>query len=313
MPLIAQVGPPPAANPEIPPTEVVEPKTSSEAIALIHESLWSLWETFLARIPLIVAGLAVVLLTWAVAALATRAVDRGLKRSRLRGSLRSLFAQVLYATLWVLGLMISAIIVFPGMTPTKVLTAFGLGSIAIGFAFKDIVENFFAGVLILWRFPFNAGDFIECAGISGKVETTTIRMTTIRQVDGQLVVVPNGLLFKNPVNVLTSLATRRVTIICGIAYGEDVDEARSVIREAVESCESVSSNRPVQIFAHEFADSSINFEITWWAGSTPEEFRQSRDQVVAAVKRSLDKAEIEIPFPYRTLTFKQPLHSQLED
>jgi small-conductance mechanosensitive channel len=209
--------------------------------------------------------------------------------------------------------MNSAIIVYPGMTPTKVLTAFGLGSIAIGFAFKDIVENFFAGILILWRFPFDTGDFVDCAGIAGKVESTTIRMTTIRQVDGELVVVPNAMLFKNPVNVLTNWASRRITVVCGIAYGENVDEAREVIRAAVKSCESISHNRPVQIFAQEFADSSINFEVTWWAGSTPEEVRASRDEVVASVKAALDKAGIEIPFPYRTLTFKEPLHAKLQD
>ena len=289
------------------------PATTDESIVLIQQTLFDMWESSLTRLPLIVAGIAVIFATWGIAVLVDRVSGGLLKRSRLRSSLRDLIQQVLYVTIWVGGLTVAAIIIFPGMTPTKVLTALGLGSIAIGFAFKDIVENFFAGILILWRFPFDPGDFIECAGIEGKVESTTIRMTTIRQVDGQLVVVPNAMLFKNPVNVLTSLASRRITVICGVAYGEDVDEAREVIRKAVESCETISKNRPVHIFAQEFADSSINFEVTWWAGSTPEEIRESRDEIVAAVKRALDDANIEIPFPYRMLTFKEPLHAQLED
>ena len=94
--------------------------------------------------------------------------------------------------------------------------------------------------------------------------------------------------------------------------GKDVDEARDVIAEAVRSVDSVRDDvKDVQIFAQEFADSSINFEVTWWTGSKPVDIRQSRDKVVAAVKRALDDAGIEIPFPYRTLTFKDPVRAEL--
>ena len=87
-----------------------------------------------------------------------------------------------------------------------------------------------------------------------------------------------------------------------------VAAAREVIAKAVRSVDSVRDDvRDVQIFAQEFADSSINFEITWWTGSRPLDIRSSRDKVVAAVKRALDDAGIEIPFPYRTMTFKEPL------
>ncbi len=121
-------------------------------------------------------------------------------------------------------------------------------------------------------------------------------------------IVPNSLLFKNPLTIRTDLDQRRTTIICGIAYDEDVDEAREIINRAVEDCTSViTGRRPVQIFAQEFADSSINFEITWWTGSKPVDIRRSRDEVVSAVKRALDDAGIEIPFPYRTLTFNSPI------
>ena len=97
-------------------------------------------------------------------------------------------------------------------------------------------------------------------------------------------------------------------MICGVAYGEDVDAAREVIANAVRGVDAVRDDvRDVEIFAQEFADSAINFEVTWWTGSRPIDIRSSRDKVVAAVKRALDDAGIEIPFPYRTLTFNEPL------
>ena len=154
-------------------------------------------------------------------------------------------------------------IMFPDITPGKALATLGLGSIAIGFAFKDIFENFFAGVLILWRFPFDPGDYIECEGITGLVEDVTVRNTLIRRMTGELVVVPNATIFKNPVHVLTNLPRRRAEVICGVAYGEDVDEARKVIAASLLNCESVLKDQPIQVFAMEFADSSINFQIAW--------------------------------------------------
>ncbi|MFI4881020.1 MAG: mechanosensitive ion channel family protein, partial [Phycisphaerales bacterium JB064] len=262
---------------------------------------------FLAHLPQIGAGLVIVLLT-VVAGLAARAIGRRMLRGvKMRGSLKELITRFIVIGVWVVGLMLAAMVMFPGLTPTKALAALGIGSIAIGLAFKDIFENFFAGVLILWRFPFENGDWIECNGIEGRVVDVTVRNTLLRTVRGELVVVPNVDIYKNPVEVLTSKPRRRIEVIAGVAYGEDVDEARTVIHEAVSACETVSTTEEVQVFAREFASSSIDFEVAWWTGSTPLEQRRSRDEVVAAIKRALDTAGIEIPFPYRTLTFKGPI------
>lgn len=282
---------------------------TGNALATVWSSLNALWRDFLAHLPLLSAGAIVLLATWGVSALGDRLLKRVLERTRLGASLRGLCRHLAYISTWVAGLIVSAVIVFPGMTPAKILAVLGLGSVAIGFAFKDIAENFVAGILILWRFPFDPGDYIECNGIKGKVEEVTIRMTMIRKLDGELAVLPNAMLFKSPVYVLSSRSGRRVTVTCGVAYGEDLDESRDVIHRAVERCETVSQHQPIEVFAQEFASSSINFEITWWTGATPLEIRRSRDEVVAAVKRALDEAGIEIPFPYRMLTFKHPLET----
>ncbi|CAH1386953.1 mechanosensitive ion channel family protein [Candidatus Nitrotoga sp. M5] len=279
---------------------------------VIMESLRKMGENFLSHLPQIVFGCILLLITWGVGRAADLILRRVLPRFRLRTSLQELFRQLSYIGIWIVGILASAIVMFPSLTPGKVLTAIGLGSIAIGFAFKDIFENFIAGMLILLREPFQLNDFIECDEIEGFVEDITIRDTHIRQTDGQRVVVPNAKLFKSPVTVRTDLDKRRVTIMCGVAYGEDVDNARSVIVNAVQGLDTVDKEKDVQVFAQAFGSSSIDFEITWWTGSKPVDVRQSRDKVVAAVKKALDNAGIEIPFPYRTLTFKEPLKTVIE-
>lgn len=276
-------------------------------VATLRGTLLDAWEAFLAHLPFLVAGGVVLLVTWLAVALFRRFSTRLIGRLRVRRSLRDLLERLATIGIWLLGLLLASMVAFPGLTPTRALGALGVVSIAVGFAFRDIFENFFAGILILWRFPFENGDYIECEGITGRVEETTVRNTLIRQVTGELVVVPNGVLFKNPVQVLTDRAKRRLTVMTGIAYGEQVDEALPVIRRAVEACGTVDDGHPVEIFPHGFGSSSIDIEVTWWTDPTPLDLRRSRGEVVAAVKRGLDEAGIEIPFPYRTLTFKEPL------
>lgn len=276
-----------------------------EPIEILFGQLNDITRSAIEITPQLLISLFVLFMTYLVAKLVKNIASRLFKRTRLRPSLISLFVLFSSITIWVLGMMVAAIIAFPGLTPTKMLAGLGIGSVAIGFAFKDIFENFLAGIIILLRKEMRIGDFIACEGYEGTVEAILVRETHIREADGELVILPNSLLFKNPLTIRTDLDLRRTAIICGVGYGENVDEARKVIKQAVTGCKSVMrESKPVEVFAHEFADSSVNFEVTWWTGSSPLDIRASRDEVIASIKAALDRSDIEIPFPYRTLTFK---------
>ncbi len=274
----------------------------------LMETLGSAWKGFLEHTPYLVAGLVCLLGTWIVVKIVLKIVEKVLKKKQsMRTSLRELILRFVSIGIWFVGMLLVAMIIFPGLTPAKALGGLGLLSVAIGLAFKDIFENFFAGVLLLWRFPFEKGDFIECEGITGEVEDVQIRMSLIRQTTGELVVVPNIFLFKNPVEVLTNPPLRRMHITAGVGYGEDVAESVAVIEKAVRSCESVSGDRELQVFPMAFGASSIDIDVAWWTDPKPGQMRKSRGEVITAIKKALDDAGIEIPFPYRTLTFSEPL------
>ncbi len=279
-----------------------------EPLNILFGQLRQIARSSIELLPQLAVAILVLVLTVGLYKLVGYLTKRALKRTRLRPSLKELFALIASILVWILGLMIAAVILFPGLTPSSILAGLGIGSVAIGFAFKDVFENFLAGIIILFRREMRIGDYIECEDIEGKVAHIAIRESHIEQTDGQLVIVPNSILFKNPVTIRTHQPARRVTVICGVAYDVDVDNAREVITAAVAACESVlQDDKPIQVFAQAFGASSIDFEVTWWCGSKPVELRASRDEVVAGVKRALDDANIEIPFPYRTLTFKEPL------
>ena len=256
-------------------------------------------------LPRVGVAFALLLVTWLV----VRSVRWSIARlgRRFRQNLVEVLQLVATVGLWLFGALAAVTVVFPTITPANALATLGLGSVAIGFAFKDTFENFLAGILILLREPFRIGDFVEADGIEGRIESITIRDSRIRQTDGQLVVVPNHVLFREPVTVRTDRDVRRVSITAGVSYGEDVDRAREVITAALHGLSLVDESRGVEVYAASFNSSSIDFTVRWWAASTPIDLHRSRDQVVAAIKRALDEANIEIPFPYRTLTFKEPL------
>ncbi|WP_099824108.1 mechanosensitive ion channel family protein [Oceaniglobus indicus] len=268
----------------------------------------SYFTAFWRSLPLILMALVFLAVVWGIVRVVQWSAPRVLRRAGLRRALVDVLVMLATVGLWLMGGLIAVTIAFPTITPGKALTALGIGGVAVGFAFKDVFENFLAGILLLIREPFAVGDYIECEGIEGQVEVITIRDTHVRQTDGQLVVAPNAMFFKNPVTIRTSRDVRRTTIICRVPVDADIDTAREVIEAAVRDTDLVRDDvKDVQIFAREFADSSINFEVTWWTGSRPVDIRSSRDHVISSVKRALDDAGIEIPLPYRNLTFKDPL------
>ncbi len=260
--------------------------------------------------PNAIAALLFLLVIWVFRKGILKLFMKATTRSHMRESLQVALRTVIGTIIWTFGILIAITILLPDLTPTKLLAGLGIGTVAIGLAFKDIFENFMAGIMVLVREPMRLGDYIEVEDISGQVKEITLRDTYVRQTDGELVLIPNAMLFKNPVHILTDWDERRVTIICGVAYDEDVAESREVIRKAVQGVESVIDAKPIQIFAQSFNSSSIDFEVTWWTKSKPVDIRTSRDQVIEAVKKALDEAGIEIPYPYRTLTFKEPLQLQ---
>jgi small-conductance mechanosensitive channel len=273
----------------------------------LYEKFESMWVNFVQLLPLLGIAFFELILTWIFAAILSRVLRKSLSKSKIRKSLSELFVTLLKVVIWTSGILIAVTILFPSLTAGKLLAALGLGSVAVGLAFKDIFENFFAGILIMLRKPMRIGDFIECEGIEGKVELISVRETYLRKTDDQLVLVPNSFLFKNPLSILTDFELRRFDIVVGVAYGEDVAKAQAIIASAVKSLDKIENDKPIEVYAREFNSSSIDFTVRWWAESTPLGMHQSRDQVVTAIKEALDKENIEIPFPYRTLTFKEPL------
>lgn len=271
------------------------------------DQLRSMWVGFVQSLPQLVLALIVVCVTWAVATAVAGAIKKAMLRARTRRALADLFETLSGIVIWIVGILIAATVLFPSVTPAQMIGALGIGGIAVALAFRDTFENFLAGIMILARKPMEIGDVIEVEDVRGEVEEVTIRDTYIRKRSNELVLVPNSVLFKNPVEINTDRPIRRYDIVVGVAYGEDAEQALKVIKTAAEGVEGIVEDKGIDVFAREFAASSIDYLVRWWADSDPGSMHQTRSAMVLAIKKALDEAGIEIPFPYRTLTFNEPL------
>lgn len=257
----------------------------------------------LKKVPDLLLALVIVVLFYVLSKIIQKLAGKIIDQATHDRSLQSLFRTLIRVFVMVAGILIAAAVVFPGLQAGDLIGVLGLSSVAIGFAFKDIFQNFLAGVLILTQRPFKLGDQIARGNIEGTVEQINIRSTIIKTYDGQRIVVPNAELFTNAVTVRTAYEKRRTTFKTGIAYSEDINKAREVIRGAVAASEFVESDPEPQIFVSGHDDSAVSFDIRYWTDTKRSVVVQSIDDVGTRVKNALDEAGIEIPFPYRTVEF----------
>jgi small-conductance mechanosensitive channel len=251
----------------------------------------------------------VVFLLFAIIAWAARISVASVFRRRGRGDLGELLGASAKWALIVFGLLVVATIVFPSIRPADLLASLGIGSVAIGFAFKDILQNWLSGFLILYRQPFRTGDQIVSGGFEGTVEHIEARATLIRTYDGQRVVIPNSDIYTRATVVRTAFRTRRSEYDVGIGYSDDIEAACRVILSALKSVEGVEKTPPPEAIPWALDASAVNIRVRWWSDSRRLDVVITRGRIIAAVKRALEEAGIDLPFPTRVVL----LHDQTEE
>lgn len=272
-------------------------------VGVVRKALTDLGELALARVPYIVLGVVIFLLFWLIGNIIRRAFHAAGARTRLDVTLAGLFGRLASATMVILGLFVAAVVIFPTFRPGDLITGLGITTVAIGFAFKDILQNFFAGILILWRRPFVIGDQIRTSDYEGTVEEINVRSTRIRTYDGELVVLPNGDVYTRSVLVRTAYDKRRVRFTVGIGYPDSIEEARETIYRVLRETEGALADPAPWVYVTELAPSSVNFAVYFWTESDQANVLKVSDAVATGIKLALDEAGIDMPYPHRVVLF----------
>lgn len=264
-------------------------------------------EGFIGLLPNLGIALLAILLFWVGAGVARRSTTLVLRRQG-RADLGLMLGSFVRWILILFGLLVAATIVFPSISPANLLSTLGIGSVALGFAFKDILQNWLSGLLILYRQPFRRGDQIKSGEFEGTVENIEARATLIRTYDGQRVVIPNADIYTRAVTVRTAFSLRRSEYDVGIGYGDDVEKAREAILKALRQVKEIASDPPPDVTPWALDPSTVNLKVRWWSASSIADVIAARGRVIVAIKRALVEAGIDLPFPTQMVLF----HDQTE-
>jgi small-conductance mechanosensitive channel len=274
------------------------------------DTLERIWDGGVAALPNLVVALVVFGSSLVAGRLLRSAVYAVNERAGRRQNLGLVLGRLAQAGAILLGLLVGLIIVFPTFTPGDLLGLLGIGSVAIGFAFRDILQNFLAGILILLTEPFRIDDQIVFGPYEGTVEDIHTRATTIRTYDGRRVVIPNAELFTNPVTVNTAFDKRRLEYELGIGYGDDIDTAKRLIVEAMRGVEGVLAEPAPDALVVALAESSVTIRARWWIMPPRRaDALDLQDGVIVAIKETLLAHGVDLPFPTRQILF----HDQTEE
>ena len=277
--------------------------------SIAWQKIHQMGHDFMALLPNLLFGLVVFVVFIFIAKGVKSLVERVVASRQQSQSLNLLLGRLSYVAALMIGILVTVTIIVPGFTPASLLSTLGVGGVAIGFAFKDIFQNFLAGILLLVTEPFKINDQIKYKDFEGTVETIQTRATTIKTYDGRRVVIPNAELFINAVTVNTAYDQRRLQYDVGIGYGDDIAQARQLMLEAMKGVDGVLADPAPEALLVDLAGSSVNIRIRWWINPPRRaDVMDAQDRVLEAVKNTLTAHGIDLPFPTQQILW----HDQTE-
>ena len=231
----------------------------------------------------------------------------------MRGLRKAMQAQEVDKTLetFVTNLVRMALLVFVviaaisalGIQTTSFIAVLGAAGLAVGLALQGSLSNFAAGVLIVIFRPYRVGDFVEAAGIGGTVEAVQILTTTFKTADNKRIIVPNSQVMDSVITNYSANDTRRVDMIVGVSYSDDLDKVRQILQELVAADERILAEPACTIAVAELADSSVNFVLRPWVATA--DYWAVKFDLTENIKKRFDQEGVSIPFPQRDVHIYQ--------
>ena len=243
----------------------------------------------------------ILLLTVLLAKLTKRIVAKAVSNSKLKFSklLQDFFTSLSGKIIFTLGLLIALSQL--GFELGPLLAGFGIAGVIIGFALQDTLSNFASGMMILIYRPFDVGDLIHAAGVTGRVSHMSLVSTTIKTLDNQRLIIPNNKIWGDTINNITAEHHRRVDMTFGISYSDNIEQAEAVLEQLVQEHPKVLKHPEPTVKLHLLGESSVDFVVRPWV--RPEDYWEVYWDITRAVKMRFDEEGISIPFPQRDVHF----------
>ena len=252
---------------------------------------------FVATLPRLVVAILIGLFFYALGQFVRRGMARAANGDPSHRTLNVALGRIAHGAITTIGILFAVAAAFPGFSAANLVGALGIGGIAIGFAFKDIFENFLSGILILITRPFRIGDQIIFDKYEGTVEDIHIRATWLKTYDGRRVVIPNSDLFTNAVTVNTAFESRRLEYDFKLRNGDQIPRAKDIIERVLHDTKDVLSEPKADAVITAFDEATVIVKARWWSKSRMGDAMTAQDHVLSSVRAALEDEGIELPAP----------------
>ncbi len=249
----------------------------------------------------VIGAIVVLVIGRMVAGIVRSSVRKGMNRAEVDSTLIPFVSSLVY---WaVLAVVLIAVLNLFGVHTTSLVAILGAAGLAVGLALQGTLSNFAAGVMLLVFRPFKVGDYVEIGGTSGSVVSVAIFSTIMKTPDNVMITVPNSQVWGNEIKNYNGFDTRRVDMVMGISYDDDIQVAVDTIRDIVTADERVLADPEVQIAVSELADSSVNIIVRPWCSGS--DYWALRFDLTRRLKEGLEAAGCSIPYPQQDVYMHQ--------
>lgn len=232
-----------------------------------------------------------------IARIIVKSVAKVMERANVEVSLREFLSNILNVALLVV--IVIAALEQLGVDTTSVVAVFAAAGLAVGLALKDSLSNFAAGVMLIMFKPFKVGDVINAAGSIGKVISIKIFSTVLRTGDNQEITIPNAQIYSGTITNITACDTRRIDLVIGIGYDDDIKKARNLIEDIINKDPAILKDPAPTIMVLDLGESSIDLAVRPWVNSG--DYWSVRSDLLQSIKETFDAEGISIPYPQRDL------------
>ena len=271
----------------------------------VLESIRSMVTGIFGRLPFLLAGLIVLLLFWLLSKVARYLFMAATRRTKLDTRLRTLISRILVVIVVSLGVLTALTVVIPSFNFGSLIAGLGFSSFVIGFATKDILNNFLSGILILWQRPFHIGDYLFVGTNQGKVEYIGVRATSLRKDDGELILIPNGDMYSSALTIRGAGSKRRMNLKFSIGYDEPINHAKEIAYQSLLNTEGVVSDPKPRVLVTDLSADGVNVAVNFWINTNESKPLQVFDRAAIGIIRVLDEAGIDL-FPPGSMIVQRP-------
>lgn len=260
----------------------------------VNASIRSLVGGLASRLPFLVAGVIVMLLFWLLSRFARWVLTSGSRRTRMDQQLQILVSRLAAGFLIVIGIFTSLSVVIESFNFGQVIAGLGFTSFVVGFATKDILNNFLSGILILWQRPFALGDYIFVGSNQGLVEHIGVRATMLRKDDGENVLIPNGEMYSSALTIRGAGKKRRMNLKFHLAFDEDLPRAKRLVLDSLARTGGVVADPAPNVYVTDYSNEGAVLTVQFWIDTNESKPLRVFDEAAIGIIDTFRTAGIEI-------------------